>query len=90
MKRDSELETDMVICSKCRTSLYKEIRRKNFKKLPQCVVSSEDSVHFNVNEDVDDVFNDLIQDKGFFGNGNDGDCCWWCLKDLTETFIIKC
>ncbi|CAF4153887.1 unnamed protein product [Rotaria sp. Silwood2] len=88
-QRGSELEADMVICNKCRTSLYKERKRGGVVRIDTSLsVESEESFSVNINQENNSIFDNLINIGGVDGDGNDEDYCSWCLKTETETKVL--
>ncbi|CAF4115827.1 unnamed protein product [Rotaria sp. Silwood2] len=89
-QRGSELEADMVICNKCRTSLYKERKRGGVVRIDTSLsVESEESFSVNINQENNSIFDNLINIGGVYGDGNDEDYCSWCLKTETETKVLS-
>lgn len=89
-QRGSELQVEMVICSKCRTSLYKERKRsRTIDRRTSLLDEPEENVDVNINEQINDTVNNVIHIEGFYGDGNDGEYCSWCLRTGTETIQVS-
>ncbi|CAF5142680.1 unnamed protein product, partial [Rotaria sp. Silwood1] len=80
----------MVICNKCRTSLYKERKRGGVVQIDTSLsVEPEESFSVNINQENNSIFDNLINIGGVYGDGNDEDYCSWCLKTETETKVLS-
>ena len=89
-QRGSELEAEMVICSKCRTSLYRERKRGEVVRSDTpSSVEAEEGISGNINQENHSIINNLINIGGFYGDGNDENYCSWCLKTETETKVLS-
>ncbi|CAF5198157.1 unnamed protein product, partial [Rotaria magnacalcarata] len=83
--RGSELEAEMIICSKCCTSLYKEKKRRTVQNNISLLDESEETVNVNVYEESYIKLSNVVKMEGFYGDGNDKDYYIWCLKGGNPT-----
>ncbi|CAF4211100.1 unnamed protein product, partial [Rotaria sordida] len=78
----------MIICNKCRTSLYKERKRSGVVGSDTSLsVEPEESV--NINQGNNSIFGNLINIGDVYGDGNDEEYCSWCFKTGTETKVLS-
>ncbi|CAF4953618.1 unnamed protein product, partial [Rotaria sp. Silwood1] len=89
-QRGSELEEEMILCNKCRISLYKEKKRnKVVRNYVSSSIEPEEGFNENINRENNSIFDNRIKIEGFYGDGNDKDYCSWCLKAGTETKALS-
>ena len=88
-QRGSEREAEMVVCNKCRTSLYRERKCDGVVGSDTPSSIEVESIGVNINQENHDIFDNLINIGSFYGDGNDENYCSWCVKTETETKVLS-